>query len=353
MKFKINPEFDKRYDIRLANLDDVPLIMKFIDNFWRKGHIMSRSRELFDYEYVHESEVDFVIAIDKFSGELEAIFGFIRCQKERNRDIWGSMWKVRDDHDNMNLLGIELAKRVYILTGCRMHIGNGANPNTTIPLRKIFFREKTAKMKQFYRLNKEIKDYKIAIIKDDSLENVETDERINDQLINYNLKKIDNFTELEKCFNLNRTDVYPEKDAYYIKHRYFEHPFYNYLVYAIEINGQTKAVIILRQIDINGSSVLRIVDFLGCEKALIGISSKLDELMQDRKAEYVDFYQFGLDDEILRKSGFINREDTRNIIPNYFEPFLQENADIWVHYIMDNTRFFKADGDQDRPNQLN
>ncbi|MCR5514848.1 MAG: hypothetical protein K6F41_00180 [Lachnospira sp.] len=350
MKFKINPEFDKRYDIRLANLDDVPLIMKFIDECWRKGHIMSRSRELFDYEYVHNNEVDFVIAIDKFSKDLEAIFGFIRCQKERNQDIWGSMWKVRDDHDNMKLLGIELARRVYILTGCRMHIGNGANPNTTIPLRKIFFREKTAKMKQFYRLNRKIKDYKIALIKDEdnSFENLETNTRDD-----YSLKKIDNFKELENSYNLNKTDIYPVKDAYYIKHRYFEHPFYNYLVYGIEINGQTSAVIFLRQINIMESSVLRIVDFLGDEEALVGISPSLDKLMQEKKAEYVDFYQFGLEDEILRKAGFINREDTRNIIPNYFEPFLQENADIWVHYIMDNTRFFKADGDQDRPNQLN
>lgn len=351
MKFKINPEFDKRYDIRLANLDDVPLIMKFIDNFWRKGHIMAKSRVLFDYEYVHEKEVDFVIAIDKFSGELEAIFGFIRCQKERNRDIWGSMWKVRDDHDNMNLLGIELARRVYILTGCRMHIGNGANPNTTIPLRKIFFREKTAKMKQFYRLNKEIKDYKIAVI---SKNNNFFENAIEDCTVtNYSLKKIDNFIELTNCFELNKMDIYPEKDAYYIKHRYFEHPFYNYLVYGIEINGQTSAVIILRQINIMESSVLRIVDFLGDEESLLGISPSLDNLMQEKRAEYVDFYQFGLDDEILRKAGFINREDTKNIIPNYFEPFLQENADICVHYIMDNTRFFKADGDQDRPNQLN
>ncbi|SDM89531.1 hypothetical protein [Lachnospira pectinoschiza] len=350
MKFKINPEFDKRYDIRLANLDDVPLIMKFIDKCWRKGHIMSRSRVLFDYEYVHETEVDFVIAIDKFSKDLEGIFGFIRCQKERNQDIWGSMWKVRDDHDNMKLLGIELARRVYILTGCRMHIGNGANPNTTIPLRKIFFREKTAKMKQFYRLNREIKDYKIALIKDEEnlIENVVTKLREN-----YSLKKIDNFKELENSYNLNKTDIYPVKDAYYIKHRYFEHPFYNYLVYGIEINGQTSAVIFLRQINIMESSVLRIVDFLGDEESLLGISPSLDNLMQEKKAEYVDFYQFGLEDDILRKAGFINREDTKNIIPNYFEPFLQENADIWVHYTMDNTRFFKADGDQDRPNQLN
>jgi hypothetical protein len=40
-----------------------------------------------------------------------------------------------------------------------------------------------------------------------------------------------------------------------------------------------------------------------------------------------------------------------NIIPNYFEPFVAENIDI---YFFSNTNekvyIFKGDGDQDRPN---
>ena len=41
---------------------------------------------------------------------------------------------------------------------------------------------------------------------------------------------------------------------------------------------------------------------------------------------------------------------TKNIIPNYFSPFIRENIDIYIRYNDDSTRFFKADGDQDRPN---
>lgn len=145
-------KYDKRYDIRLATYDEIPKVMAFIDKYWKKGHIMSINRELFEYEYYDGNNVHMVIAIDRFTDEIEAIFGYISCSytNKEKYDIWGSMWKVNETHDNLSLLGIELAKRVYTLSGCRYQIGNGANPNTTIPLRKLFFKEKTARMKQFY-----------------------------------------------------------------------------------------------------------------------------------------------------------------------------------------------------------
>ena len=45
-------------------------------------------------------------------------------------------------------------------------------------------------------------------------------------------------------------------------------------------------------------------------------------------------------------------DDDMNIIPDYFSPFEQKNIDIWVDSSnrIDTCCFFKADGDQDRPN---
>lgn len=37
---------------------------------------------------------------------------------------------------------------------------------------------------------------------------------------------------------------------------------------------------------------------------------------------------------------------------NYFEPFEKSNADIWCGSPVDNTLFYKADGDQDRANTI-
>ena len=45
------------------------------------------------------------------------------------------------------------------------------------------------------------------------------------------------------------------------------------------------------------------------------------------------------------------------VIPNYFEPFEQKNIDIKFAYktaqSLPPVRLFKADGDQDRPSELN
>lgn len=44
------------------------------------------------------------------------------------------------------------------------------------------------------------------------------------------------------------------------------------------------------------------------------------------------------------------KENDTNIIPNYFSPYVAENIDIYVGAKYKGAVFFKADGDQDRPN---
>ncbi len=340
----INNSFDEVYDIRLARIDDIPMIMTFIDSHWKKGHIMGNNRPFFEYEFVHGEEVDFIIAIKRATGSLEAIFGFLRCSESITGDIWGSMWKVNDEGGNLNLLGIELAKRVYELTGCHYYCGNGANPETTVPLRKLFFREKAVKMKQYYWLNPSIDDYKIAEINTKWKPIRKKDGPC------YEVKKVNDFTTLANEFDFEKVDSIPHKTGWYVNKRYFKHPIYHYDAYAIYDEGRAKAVFFTREIDIEGTSVLRIVDFIGEHKMLLGIFRSLDSLVKSNDYEYIDFFEYGIEDSILYEAGFRNRDDDDNIIPNYFEPFVKKNIDIWCHYKLDGTTFFKADGDQDRPN---
>ena len=67
--------------------------------------------------------------------------------------------------------------------------------------------------------------------------------------------------------------------------------------------------------------------------------------------EYVDFYCHGIPIETMKKLGFkLKDEYDSNIIPNYFEPFIQENIPIYFFTTSnENSYIFKADGDQDRP----
>ena len=70
-----------------------------------------------------------------------------------------------------------------------------------------------------------------------------------------------------------------------------------------------------------------------------------------KKYEYIDFYCHGFDTEYVRQAGMIELvENDTNIIPNYFAPYVAENIDIWVGTPKGRAMFFKADGDQDRPN---
>ena len=82
---------------------------------------------------------------------------------------------------------------------------------------------------------------------------------------------------------------------------------------------------------------------------LQGISKFIEEKLTEY--EYVDFYCLGFEESYILKAGFTLREENdTNIIPNFFSPFVQENIDIWVDSSKEGCLFFKADGDQDRPN---
>ena len=344
-------KYDERYEIRLAKYSEIEKIMSFINEFWRKGHILALDRKLFEYEFVDGNQVNFVIAIDRNTGFIEGIFGFLNCSKTTDvnkKDIWGSMWKVVDSRENIPFLGVELAKRVFTLTGCRTQIGNGANLNTTVPLRRMFFGDKVAMMKQYYLLNNEIGEYKIAVIKDKN--NKGHLFKVQDTTI----VELLSINDVKREFDLESIDSIPYKDYWYINKRYFNHPYYKYKVYALQdSNGLVGALMMTRSVECNGSKVLRIVDYIGNQKLFAGLGRALEGMLKNNGYEYIDFYTLGFDEDYIFRAGFSLRiEQDSNIIPNYFEPFVRENAEIWAHYKHEGTLFFKADGDQDRPNEI-
>lgn len=347
---KIN-KYDERYEIRLAYHSEIEKIMNFINEYWKKGHILARDRKLFEYEFVDGNQVNFVIAIDRNTGLIEGIFGFLNCSKTTDvtkKDIWGSMWKVVDNHNNIPFLGVELAKRVFTLTGCRTQIGNGANFNTTVPLRRMFFKDKVAKMQQYYLLNNEIDEYKIAVINDKKKEGHLFKEK------ETTIVELTSIDDVKSEFDIESINSIPYKDYWYINKRYFNHPYYKYKVYGLrDSNGLVKALMMIRSVECNGSKILRIVDYIGNQKLFAGLGSAFEGMLKNKGYEYIDFYTLGFNQDYIFRAGFsLRTEQDYNIIPNYFEPFIRENTDIWAHYKLDGTLFFKADGDQDRPNEL-
>ena len=128
--------------------------------------------------------------------------------------------------------------------------------------------------------------------------------------------------------------------------------------YAMEgENGKSRAFIVTRTVMHNDARALRIVDFYGPDTALSGLGGALQDLVRDSNAEYIDFYNYGISDDIMHSAGLTALDDRDGtVIPNHYEPFVQTNVAIECAYKFDqpNCRFVanKGDGDQDRPNAL-
>ena len=88
-------EYDERYEIRIAQKKDIPGIMDFIQHHWREDHIMATNRAFFEYEFLEEDgTVNFILAIDKTKGTIEALNGVLKASHDSNHlDIFGSFWK--------------------------------------------------------------------------------------------------------------------------------------------------------------------------------------------------------------------------------------------------------------------
>lgn len=344
---RFDARFEEKYEFRLAKRSDIEAIMKYIDECWRKGHILSWNRELFEYEFCDGDDVHFLLAIDRATGEIEGMDGYyLTSSRKEDFDVWGSMWSVRKDHKNLPMLGIAIANQYYKQIGYRYELGLGVNKRTATPLHQKHFKVETGILKHYYMLHP-MDTYEIAKIVEPKLTKADSHKD------SYVLQKATSIDEVEAVFDFDKKiTTYPVKDGWYVGHRFFDHPVYDYDVYTImKDTKEADAVLVIRKVSVGDRHVLRIVDYMGDIHSLANVQKQLYELM-DADCEYIDFYCFGYDEEAILNAGFVEREvEDVNIIPSYFEPFEQRNVDYWFNSdAKENFVICKADADQDRPN---
>ena len=329
-------------DIRFAKTADTDNIRKFIHNHWKENHILSRDKDLFLYEYQDNDMINFVIAIDNKSN-IYGILGFIKSSDD-NSDIWAAMWKVIK-HKTHPMLGVELLDYLRNANKYNRLTCNGINSKTIGIYHYLDIY--TNHLSQYIIINKNIQKFNILKIEDDeSIKQVNFIE--NSQ---YNLVKL---KESELDFDFDSQEFIPHKDKNYFIKRYFNHPIYIYDIYGIYKAKTLTSLVVTREVSLENSKILRIMDYLGDEKDIAYITSKIYQIVVNKGYEYVDFVCFGFDSTNLERAGFskINLESTEIIAPNYFSPFVQEN--IKINFMADTKeinklRICKADGDQDRP----
>lgn len=337
-------DYDSRYEFRYANVLDIDKIMTFINDYWKSGHILSRNRELFEYEFLKENgEVNFLMAIDKERGTLEGVIGFLEtAYNQEVTDVWTSIWKVKAG--NMLFLGSELQRRLEDKNGIRYVIGVGDNPQTSARILKKKFGRNVVKMKHYYILS-DCEQFYIAKV-------VHRDPIYNKRNINKEFFEITSIQQLESVFNFHTCrDYVPQKNSLYYEKRFFEHTIYNYKMFAIGDDNCAGAFFVVRDQKYNDRKVLRVVDYYGDENLIEDMGIWLKEKIDTENYEYADFFCYGFEDKYFVNGGFsLLREDDDNIIPDYFSPFERRNVDILCDYPDVDIRICKADGDQDRPN---
>ena len=328
--------YAERYDIRLAKYDEIPQIMAFIENYWKKDHILARDRGFFEYEFLEEDgTVNVLIAIDRKKHTIEAMQGILKASRDRSHlDIWGSCWKVLPG--NLPMLGFEVWKQCTIQTGARYQLGMGANPKTARKVLERMLRTKAIKMKQ--------EDFQIARIV-----NKEKKYKINEP--QFLVERIYNKEQFLNYYaDIDNPETVPYKDAWYLTKKYFHHPIYHYEVYRISNKGKTYSFFAIRLQEYGENKAARMVEFVGDSEAIAYTGNFFINYLEEKNCEYIDFYNYGFKEQSLSSAGFVERmEDDANIIPNYFHPFVQENIDIWILQPLEGAIYCKADGDQDRP----
>ena len=324
-------------ELRMATSRDIKKIIDFIRDHWHEKHIFVRWPALFSYcHHIYTDSVNYALAME--NDTIYGVCGYIASNRTASPDVWVALWKVIPSGSPS--LGLELLEYVREKTNCRIFCCCGINKKVMKLYQ--FFGYHTGTLEHYYRLA-DRNTYHIALVKS---RNILPATASAASLIPL---KAD---ELRSRLN-QTTNQKPYKDMEYIQWRYYNHISYQYQVYGID-NGLPglDSVLITREVSANGEKALRVVDFIGIKEDLLLISSELQLLLERSGYEYMDFYLWGIPENILNSAGFIKRtSDDPNIIPNYFEPFTQENIDI--HFFsneLDGFTMFKADGDQDRPN---
>ena len=336
------------YKFKICEKEDLPRLITFIDTYWKKNHILVRSKEILDFQYYNREtdKYDFVLAENTQTGELDGIRGWIRVDQydpalAQYDEVWSAVSKVRTDVENneIKVLGS------YLWRYLEKHKGFG-----TVGISRFSFamhtaiRHKTCSLGQYFILNRETKEFKIAVVPSNYQNPAEA------KVSNWHLREIEDIYTISD----DAVSAYyrPFKSKTYLINRFAKHPVYHYHFYGIFDGTDLKTILVGKFVEINGGKILRIVDVLGSLEEVGCLNDDFQTILHESGSEYVDFLCFGIGDAVFQNMGFdkLDPEQDELIIPNYFEPFEAKNIVINGAYKpAERYCMFKADADQDRP----
>lgn len=326
--------------LRRAVYDDIPNIMRFMDEHWKPGNILAKNREFFEWQFVDGDKLNMFLGVDDDYGKIYGIIGAIVYSRSSHPDVAGCTWQAIKSSNPM--LGLDLSNYMHAQLHSRHGCAAGLS-DKAVKIQKLLGHNIT-EMDHYYRLADRA-DYKIARVADKAIPAA--------QETGYTLERICSVEEMKQIIPEETLAArIMSKDYYYIEKRYFKHPIYHYDFWKIiDKGGDSYSVLITRDEVVKDGIVCKIIDHYGRMKDLGRIAGALDRLMEEKEYEFVDVYSYGVPVEIYEQGGFVRCDkNSENIIPNYFHPFVQENISLrMTEYELPELRLFRGDGDQDRP----
>lgn len=341
--------YQKYYDIHFCAENEIEDLVEFIDTYWQKGHILTKSRELLKWQHYdcRNRRYNFVVARNKKDGEIHALLGFILSSiydcKIKTPIRWGAIWKVRND---VAIKGLGLALKGYLEEELPVHYIGGVGLSQYSKAIDTKLGEQMGKLEQYYIANPRLSGYEL-IANPQFTSDVSSD---GDSW----LVQLDEETFRKQAVGLKGCIV-PYKSIEYYVNRYYRHPIYKYKILGIYVDNIPEAIIVCRVTVANDRRNIFFVDYFGKEGALKGMYNAFLELLKQEDAECISFPVSGMSDSELREAGFMHRDDTNTILPVYYEPFERCNVELDYHFWSkegEKVIIVKGDADQDRPNRL-
>lgn len=326
--------------IRRAVYEDIPDIMRFMDEHWKPGNILATNREFFEWQFLDEDKLNMFIGVDEDNGKIYGMIGAVVYSRSSNPDVSGCTWQVIKSSNPM--LGVDLLNDMYRQLKVRYSYAAGLSKKA-VRINELMGNV-IVEMDHYYRLADRA-DYKIARVVDKVIPD--------SKQTGYCLEPIYSVGEMKSIVSEEVLAAQLlSKDYDYIERRYFKHPIYHYAIWKI-VNAEknSHSVLITREEGVEDRKICKVIDHYGEMEDLGKIAAAVDRLMEEKGYEYIDIYSFGIPVEIYEQGGFVCcRETGENIIPNYFHPFVQENISLkLVDSMIEGVRLFRGDGDQDRP----
>lgn len=346
----------KDYQLELCASSDIQELQTFIHNYWKPNHILAHNAQLMKWQHFDSKNghYNFITAKHKSSGEIHGILGFIpTCQFDAeisDQDLWLAIWKARSDVGAPGL-GLYLYYQLCHLKKPRSVSTLGLREDALLLYQNLGFQ--TGVLPRYYQVHSQKKKFQLIDGFDGRHYSAEPKRTSQIQL---NKISQSEFERVSPQLNSFVEESLPQKTGRYFIQRYFLHPVYRYEVFGIYENAQLQGVMILRVDSYESACAIRWVDYFGDQKILGKIGSLIQDLLSAYKAEYIDFYQFGLSPQNLLNSGFLEQDSSSKVvIPNYFKPFVRKNVSLNYAFKTESRlpfRMFKGDCDQDRPNAV-